>query len=136
MDDMMKTFEISASGLRAQGSRLKVIAENLANANSLPQDTADQPYRRRIVVFRDLLDRKLGVNRVVVDRIRPDPSPFTRRYEPGHPAADAQGYVFAPNVNPLIEMTDMREAQRSYEANLSVIKTARTMLLDTLDILR
>jgi flagellar basal-body rod protein FlgC len=136
MDDMLKTLDISAAGMRAQGSRLKVIAENLANANSLPKDAEDQPYRRRVVIFRDVLDRKLDVNTVKVQQVRPDPSPFSRKFEPGHPAADGGGYVNAPNVNPLIEMADMREAQRSYEANLSVVKTSRTMLFDTIDILR
>jgi flagellar basal-body rod protein FlgC len=136
MDDMLKTLDISAAGMRAQGMRLKVVAENLANANSLPETASDQPYRRRLVVFRDVLDRKLGVDTVRADRVRQDPSPFQMRYEPGHPAADSRGYVRAPNVNPLIEMADMREAERSYEANLSVVKTSRTMLLDTIDILR
>ncbi|MCU0838852.1 MAG: flagellar basal body rod protein FlgC [Rhodospirillales bacterium] len=136
MDDILKTLNISAAGMRAQGSRLKVIAENLANANSLPQHAQDQPYRRRVVVFRDVLDRQLDVNTVKVQAVRTDPSPFVRRFEPAHPAADADGYVDAPNVKSLIEMADMREAERSYEANLSVIKTSRTMLFDTIDILR
>lgn len=136
MDDMLKTLTISAAGMRAQGGRLKVIAENLANANSLPTGTDDAPYRRRVVVFRNVLDRDLGVRTVRLQAVRHDPTPFPQRFEPSHPAADGRGYVAAPNVNPLIEMADMREAHRSYEANLSVIKTTRTMLLDTIDILR
>ena len=136
MDDMLKSLTISASGMRAQGTRLRVVAENLANADSLPKDVNDQPYRRRVVTFRQALDRSLDVETVRVDRIRGDTAPFTKRLEPAHPAADANGFVSAPNVSPLIELADMREAQRSYEANLNVIKASRAMLLDTIDILR
>ncbi len=136
MDDIIKTMRISGAGMRAQGARLRVISENLANADSLPQDTGGQPYRRKIVTFKNELDRAVGLDTVRVDRIRQDRSDFGRRFDPNHPAADQDGYVLTPNVNTLIEMTDMREAQRSYEANLSVIKASKAMLSSTIDLLR
>ncbi len=136
MDDLLKTMRISAAGMKAQGTRLRVISENIANADSLPRSADDQPYRRKVVTFKTELDRATGVESVRVDKIRPDTSEFQKRYDPSHPAADAKGYVLAPNVKPLIEMMDMREAQRSYEANLNVIKAAKSMLSQTIDILR
>ncbi len=136
MDDLMKTLRISAAGMKVQGTRLRVISENLANADSLPRSPEGLPYRRKVVTFKTELDRATGVESVRVDQVRPDTSKFQKRYDPSHPAADAKGYVLAPNVKPLIEMMDMREAQRSYEANLNVIKAAKSMLSQTMDILR
>ncbi len=136
MDDIIKTMRISSAGMRAQGNRLRVISENIANANSLPQEPGQQPYRRKVITFKNVLDRSLGLKTVRTGRVRPDRSDFGKLYEPNHPAADADGYVLTPNVNTLIEMTDMREAQRSYEANLSVIKTSKQMLSQTIDLLR
>ncbi len=136
MDDLLKTMRISAAGMKVQGTRLRVISENIANADSLPRSADDQPYRRKVVTFKTELDRATGVESVRVDKIRPDTSEFQKRYDPSHPAADAKGYVLAPNVKPLIEMMDMREAQRSYEANLNVIKAAKSMLSQTIDVLR
>ncbi len=136
MDDLLKTFKISAAGMRAQGTRLRVISENVANADSLPSQPGEDPYRRKVVTFRNELDRRVGLNTVRVDKIRPDKSEFEKQFNPNHPAADAEGYVLVPNVNSLIEMTDMRQAQRSYEANLSVIKASKAMLNATIDILR
>ena len=136
MDDLIKTMRISAAGMRVQGQRLRVISQNIANANSLPQDAGDKPYRRQVISFRNELDRSIGLETVRVSKVRPDKSDFGKRYEPSHPAADADGYVLTPNVNSLIEMTDMREAQRSYEANLSVIKASKSMLTLTIDLLR
>lgn len=136
MDDLIKTMRISAAGMRVQGNRLRVIAQNIANANSLPQELGQQPYRRQVITFKNVLDRSLGLKTVRTGSIRPDKSDFGKLYEPSHPAADADGYVLTPNVNTLIEMTDMREAQRSYEANLSVIKTSKQMLSQTIDLLR
>ncbi|MCH7938048.1 MAG: flagellar basal body rod protein FlgC [Proteobacteria bacterium] len=136
MDDLIKTMRISGAGMRAQGQRLRVISQNIANANSLPQDPGDNPYRRKVITFRNVLDRSLGLELVRAGKARPDKSEFGKRYEPSHPASDADGYVLTPNVNPLIEMTDMREAQRSYEANLSVIKASKAMLNQTIDLLR
>ena len=134
--DLLKALNISASGLKAQGTRLRVIAENLANAESTAQRPGGEPYRRRVVTFSNVLDRELGVDKVRVDNIVPDRSDFRRRFEPGHPAADDNGYVLTPNVNTLMEVADMREAQRSYEANLKAIQSSRTMLQQTIDILR
>jgi len=136
MDDLLKTFSISSAGMRAQGARLRVISQNIANADSLAQDPNGKPYRRQTITFRNELDRAVGLDTVRVSKVRPDMSEFGRRYEPSHPAADADGYVLTPNVNRLVEMTDMREAQRSYEANLNVIKSSRSMLMSTIDVLR
>ena len=136
MDDIIRTMRISGSGMRAQGQRLRVIAQNIANANSLPQEPNENPYRRKILTFRNEFDRAVGLEIVKVNRVRADMSEFSRRYEPSHPAADAEGYVLTPNVNTIIEMTDMREAQRSYEANMNVIKTSKAMLRSALELLR
>ena len=136
MDDLLKTFQISSAGMRVQGSRLKVISQNIANAESLAQDPNGEPYRRQIITFKNELDRAVGLDTVRVRNVRPDMSDFGKRFQPNHPAADADGYVLTPNVSTLTEMTDMREAQRSYEANLSIIKSSRSMLMSTIDVLR
>jgi flagellar basal-body rod protein FlgC len=136
MDDIIKTMRISSAGMRVQGERLRVISQNIANADALPQDPKGKPYRRQVVTFRNELDKSLGLKTVRVDKVRPDKSEFGKRYEPSHPAADPDGYVQTPNVNTLIEMTDMREAQRSYEANLNAIKASKAMLNLTIDVLR
>jgi len=135
-DDLFTSLKLSAAGMKAQGTRLRVISENIANADSLPTEPGGNPYRRKTITFRNAMDRNIGQNVVKVDKVRPDYSEFQRRFDPSHPAADAQGYVRAPNVNSLIEMMDMREAQRSYEANLGAIRTSRQMLQGTIDILR
>ncbi len=134
--DLSTSLEIAAAGMRAQGTRLRVVSENLANAQSTGETPDDLPYRRQVVTFRSVFDRAIGANSVEVARIGNDPGAFQRRYEPGHPSADDTGYVQYPNVNSLIEMMDMREAQRSYEANLSVLETSRTLLMNTIDLLR
>ncbi|MCK4939248.1 MAG: flagellar basal body rod protein FlgC [Rhodospirillaceae bacterium] len=136
MDDLLRTLRISTAGMKAQGTRLRVISENVANADSLPTSPGGLPYRRKVVTFRNELDRTIGVEKVMVDRIGVDKSSFPRKYDPSHPAADAQGYVLTPNVNALMEMMDMREAQRSYESNMSVIKSSKTMLQDTISLMR
>lgn len=136
MDDVLRTLRISAAGMRTQGTRLRVVAENIANADSLPTKPGEQPYRRKTVTFKNVLDRATGTDLVQVDRIGVDNSQLPRRYEPSHPAADASGYVLAPNVSSLIELSDMREAERSYEANLNVIKASKAMLNETIDVLR
>ncbi len=136
MDDLFKTMHISAAGMKAQGTRLRVISENIANAESLPRSQNEQPYQRKVVTFKNVLNRDIGLETVRVDRTKPDNSEFQKRYDPTHPAADENGYVLAPNVNTLVEMMDMREAQRSYEANLNVIRTSKTMLQHTIDLLR
>jgi flagellar basal-body rod protein FlgC len=133
--DLDKAIAASAAGMKAQGVRLRVIAENLANANSTGQSPGDLPYRRKVVIFKNELDRAAKVEKVRVDRIAVDKSDFQRRHDPSNPAADADGYVLMPNVNPLIETMDMKEAQRSYEANVSVIEASRTMLSRTIQLL-
>ncbi|KIL99084.1 MAG: flagellar basal body rod protein FlgC [Magnetospirillum sp.] len=136
MDPLMNSSKIAKSGLKVQSQRLRVISENLANADSLAQTPEGLPYQRKTVTFKNELDREMGTKLVKVDKVRPDNAEFQRRYDPKHPAADRDGYVLAPNVNPLIEMMDMREAQRSYEANLQVIQTSRTMMDRTMDLLK
>ncbi|MBN8958932.1 MAG: flagellar basal body rod protein FlgC [Rhizobiales bacterium] len=134
--EFLKSITIAASGLRAQAGRMRIIAENIANADSTAQRPGADPYRRRIPTFRAEMDRALDASVVSLGKVQVDPSDFRTKYEPGHPAADANGYVKYPNVNSLIETTDMREAQRSYEANLNVITATRRMLQRTIDILR
>jgi flagellar basal-body rod protein FlgC len=134
--DFMKSIAIAASGLRAQAGRMRVIAENIANADSTAQRPGVDPYRRKIPTFTSALDRTLDARVVEIGRVRSDPSEFQLKYQPGHPAADANGNVKYPNVNSLVEMTDMREAQRSYEANVNVISATRRMLQRTIDILK
>lgn len=134
--DFFKTMKISAAGMHAQSSRLRVVAENLANADSTADTPGGKPYQRKTVTFSNELDREMGVPVVKVDHYGVDPTPFEKRYDPGHPAADENGYVELPNVNPMIEMMDMREAQRSYEANLNVIEVSKSMLQRTIEILR
>jgi flagellar basal-body rod protein FlgC len=134
--DLVKSIKISAAGMQTQGKRLRVISENLANADSLAQTPDGNPYQRKVVTFRNALDRAVGANTVRVDRVVPDRSEFERKYDPTHPAADAEGYVRAPNVKPLVELMDMREAERSYQANLNVIEVSRRMLQRTIDLLR
>ncbi len=134
--DFMKTISIAASGLKAQSGRMRVIAENIANANSTGQTPGADPYRRRITMFKSSFDRELQAQVVELGRIQPDRSDFTTKVEPGHPAADEKGHVKYPNVNSLIESVDMREAQRSYEANINVIGATRRMIARTLDLLR
>jgi flagellar basal-body rod protein FlgC len=134
--DFIKTMAIAASGLRAQAGRMRVISENLANADSTPSRPGADPYRRKLPVFVSDFDRELGVRTVALSRTQTDKSDFRLKYEPGHPAADANGNVKYPNVNAVVELSDMREAQRSYEANVNLITATRRMLQRTLDILK
>ena len=134
--DFIKTLAVAASGLRAQAGRMRIISENIANADSTPSAPGQDPYRRKVPVFENEVDRELGVRLVELGKPEADTSAFRIRYEPGHPAADANGNVKYPNVNTLIEMSDMREAQRSYEANINVVTATRRMLQRTLDILK
>ena len=134
--DLFKSIVVAASGLRAQSGRMKVVAENLANSDSTAERPGADPYRRKVPTFQGKLDRELEVKTVELGRVRKDQAPFRNKFDPGHPAADATGQVKLPNVNSLIETMDMREAQRSYEANLNVISSARRMIQRTIDILR
>lgn len=136
MSDFLSSLRIAATGLHAQSARMRVIAENLANADSAGKSPEDDPYRRRIPTFRAVMDNEVGGRIVQVGRLAYDMSDFTSRFEPGHPAADEHGYVRYPNVNTLVEAMDMREAQRTYEANLNVVTVTRNMMGSTLDILR
>lgn len=136
MDELNKTALIAVSGMKAQSERLRVVSENLANADSLPTSPTDQPYRRKVLSFRNVLDKEVGADMVKISKVDVDRSQFQKKYDPKHPAADSDGYVLTPNVNPLIEMMDMREAQRSYEANLDVVNVSKTMLSRTVDMLR
>jgi len=119
--DFLKSITIAASGLRSQAGRMRVISENIANADSTATQPGADPFRRKIPTFRSDLDRALDARTVALGRVRTDPTAFRLKYEPGHPSADANGNVKYPNINPLVEMTDMREAQRSCEANINVI---------------
>jgi flagellar basal-body rod protein FlgC len=133
--DLTKAIAISAAGMDAQGSRLRVISENIANSDSTAQTPGGEPYRRKIVTFRSVFDRQLDASLVHTGPTATAAGDFERRYDPAHPAADAQGYVSLPNVNPLLEMVDMREAQRSYQANLNVIEAAKNMIARAIDLL-
>lgn len=130
------SLHISASGMRAQAMRLRVVAENLANRDSTGETPGADPYRRRTVTFAERVDRASGVREVVVRRVGTDPREFPVRYDPGHPAADARGYVKLPNVDSLVEIMDMQEAQRSYNASLGVMSTSFEMLHRTIEALR
>jgi len=134
--DFNSSLRIAATGLHAQTARMRVIAENIANADSAGKAPGDEPYRRRIPTFQTSYDAEVGGRVVEIGRLAYDMSDFTSRYEPGHPAADESGFVQYPNVNTLVETVDMRQAQRSYEANLNVVTVTRQMLGRTLDILR
>lgn len=136
MTDFFASLKIAATGLHAQTARMRVIAENLANADSAGKTPEEEPYRRRIPTFEAVMDSEAGGKVVEIGRLAYDMSDFQSRYEPGHPAADEHGYVRYPNVNSLVEAMDMREAQRTYEANLNMITTTRQMMGSTLDILR
>ena len=128
--------DIAVSGMKAQSERLRIISENMANADSIGIRPGEDPYRRQVVTFKDYIDKETGAKMVKVDKVVPDESQCPLKYEPNHPAANAEGYVAMPNVNPLIEMMDLKEAQRSYDANLSMMQTARDMNSKVLDLLK
>ncbi|MFD2262368.1 flagellar basal body rod protein FlgC [Lacibacterium aquatile] len=134
--DLKDTMMVSGAGMRAQGQRLKVIAENIANSDSTSQTPGGEPYRRKVVTFKNQLDRQMGADMVRVNKINTDNSDFQLKYDPTHPAANAEGYVMRPNVNSIIEVADMREAQRAYEANLNMIEVTKSMLGRTIGLLR
>ena len=133
---IVDAFVIAASGMRAQGDRLRVVAENIANVDSTGSTPGAEPYRRRTITFKNVLDRELGVNTIITSAYGTDKTQFKKKYEPGHPAADAQGYVLYPNVDSVIELVDMRESQRIYEANLNVIDVSKSMISQTLALLK
>ncbi|GAA5543135.1 MULTISPECIES: flagellar basal body rod protein FlgC [Brucella/Ochrobactrum group] len=135
-DALQNSLKIAASGLSAQSTRLRIVSENIANAQSTGQTATDDPYRRKTVSFRTELEHGTGAAEVRVAEVGKDTSPFVEQYDPSHPAADARGYVRYPNVNMVVEMADMREANRSYEANLQVVRQARELISMTIDLLR
>ncbi|MEL6059718.1 MULTISPECIES: flagellar basal body rod protein FlgC [unclassified Methylobacterium] len=134
--EFSKSMAVAAAGLKAQAGRMRIIAENIANADSAPASAGAEPYRRKIPSFTSHLDDETGARLVEAGRVRRDPSAFRTKFEPGNPAANARGEVQMPNVNALIENMDLREAQRSYEANLNMITATRKMLSQTLGILK
>ena len=134
--DFSSTMGLSAKGMTAQSTRLRVIAENIANSATTGSSPGADPYRRKTVVFANVLDSSLGGEVVKVKGINPDTSAFPTRFDPANPAADANGYVKTPNVNSFVEIMDMKEAQRSYTANLNVMETTRGMMSRTVDLLR
>ncbi|HEY0283295.1 MAG TPA: flagellar basal body rod protein FlgC [Rhizomicrobium sp.] len=133
--DFSTSMAIAAAGMRTQSARMKVIAENIANANSTSPVVGGDPYRRQIPTVKSEFDRTLNATVVGAGKPLQDQSPFRLQYDPGNPAADKQGYVKLPNVNSLVEIMDMREAQRSYEADLTVMDATKTMLARTVDLL-
>ncbi len=136
MNDPLKSVGLAAqSGMRAQAQRLKIVAENMANADSTATVAGGDPYRRKVVTFETMVDRATGAEMVKVGRIATDNAPFNLMHDPAHPAADASGNVKRANVEPIIEMANMREASRSYEANLNMVETGRRMRSQLLDML-
>lgn len=137
MSDLFATMKIAGSGMRANTERINVIAQNMANAETAPSKLGDNPYTRKYVTFKNVLDKTTGEKMVAVDKITEDKkSEFTERYMPGHPAADANGYVKMPNVSSIIEAMDMKEASKSYEANMGIFTQTRDMANKTIDMLR
>jgi flagellar basal-body rod protein FlgC len=134
--DFLQSIRIATSGMRAQAGRMKIVAENLANANSTAATPGGDPYRRKMPTFRANFDRELQATVVNLGPVRPAQGEFPTRYEPNHPAADVNGMVKVPNVNSLVESMDMREAQRAYEANLNVVSSTRRMIQRTIELLR
>jgi flagellar basal-body rod protein FlgC len=135
-DALISAMKTSASGLEVQSMRIRIISENLANAQSTGSTPGSDPFRRKTITFGEELDRMSGATLVDVKGVQTDQSPFGLEFDPGNPAANAAGYVKMPNVNLILEMADMREANRSYESNLQVVKQAREMISMTIDLLR
>ncbi|MEI9996520.1 MAG: flagellar basal body rod protein FlgC [Rhizomicrobium sp.] len=134
--DFTTSLIVAASGMRAQSDRMKTIAENIANANSTSATPGGDPYRRKISTVKSAFDRELGATLVTPGKPVADASEFRMQYDPGNPNADAKGYVKLPNVNALVEIMDMRDAQRSYEADLTVMDASKSMLARTVDLLK
>jgi len=133
--DLATSMLVAASGMRAQSSRMRTIAENIANANSTSPTPGGDPYRRKIPTISSSFDRELNATVVATGKPAADMSNFRSQYDPGNPIADKQGYVKMPNVNPLVEIMDMREAQTSYEANLNVLDASKSMMSNTINLL-
>ncbi len=136
MVDLVTSVKILESGLSAQSSRIAIIAQNIANKDSIALVPGGEPYRRKRIYFRNVLDREIGVELVKVTKVDKDNSPFNIKLDHSHPAANEKGYVLYPNVNDIIENTDSQEAQLSYNANLSALSLTKSMIAKTLDILK
>ncbi len=136
MVDLVNSMFISASGMKAQSDRLKIIAQNIANVDSTGKTPDELPYRRKTIIFQNVLDKEMGMEKVAVKKIDTDKSDFRMEYNPGHPAADEEGYVLMPNVDTMLEMVDMKETERSYEANLNMIDVTKTLLSSTIAMIR
>src|SRR5271154_4131034 len=136
MSGMTDVLFISGAGMHAQSDRLRVVAENLANVDSTGSTPGASPYQRKTITFKNVLNQELGINEVATANYGKDPSPFKKKYEPGHPAADAQGYVLYPNVDSVIELVDMHEANRNFEADLDVIDVTKSMISQALGLLK
>ena len=134
--DLIDSVHISAAGMGAQSARLKVVAQNVANAESIGRRDGTDPYRRQTINFKEVMDKESGIKMVQPQKVGVDRSDFDRRYEPANPQADAQGFVSYPNVNPMLEMVDMREARRGYEANLNMIDASKSMYAQTINLLK
>lgn len=135
MTDLKSAIETSISGMNSQGTRMRIIAENIANANSTAKEPGGDPYRRRVVTFANALDKATGAKLLTIKGVELDKGEFESTFDPGHPAADSNGYVKMPNVNGIIETMDMRQAQRSYEANLAAVKASQNLMVRTIDLL-
>lgn len=136
MDPLRSIGTTAASGMRAQSDRLRIVSENVANSSSTAQKPGGDPYQRKMISFESSTDDRTGAAIVRAGDVERDHSTFELRYDPSHPAADTNGYIKLPNVNPLIEMSNMREASRSYEANLSMMENARDMRRQLVDLLK
>ena len=134
--DLTKSMLISASGMKVQNVRMRIIAENLANQDSVATAPGEDPYRRKSLTFQNVLDKETGINTVEVKKVLYDQSEFGMRYDPGHPAADEIGYIKTTNVNGLVELMDMKQAQRSYESNLNAMDVSKNLIMRTVDLLR
>ena len=134
--DLVKSMHIAASGMKAQSDRLRIVSENIANAESIGTRPGEAPYRRKVLTFKNVMDREMEVEKVKVGKYGYDDAPFKLRYEPHHPAANEEGYVQYPNVNSMVEMMDMREARRGYEANMNMIEVSKGMIMKTINMLR
>lgn len=134
--DLSKAMMISASGMKVQNVRMRIIAENLANQDSVATAPGEDPYRRKSLSFTNVLDRETGVSNVEVKKVLYDQAEFGMRYDPGHPAADEIGYIKTTNVDGLVELMDMKQAQRSYESNLNAMDVSKNLIMRTVDLLR
>lgn len=134
--DLVKSMFIAASGMKAQSDRLRIVSENIANAESVGTRPGEEPYRRKTITFKNVMDRQTETELVKSAKYGYDQSAFQKKYDPSHPAADEEGYVLYPNVNSMVEMMDMREARRGYEANMNVIEVSKGMITQTINMLR